>query len=113
MQGPTSGEALLAFGVGFLWVSTLRSPDPAPPAALLPAGFGPTRTHDPDRMSLRDLQRLPAIGPVRARAIVEARHASGLHGAPEAWKALPGIGEETVRSAEAALGRSRETVGGP
>ncbi len=112
MHRRRSGDALLAFGVGFLWVSTLRSPGPPSPAALLPEGFGPTRTLDPDRLSFRDLQRLPAIGPARARAIVEARHQHGLCGGPAAWDALPGIGDETVRSVREALGQARETAGG-
>lgn len=53
-------------------------------------------TADPDRMDLRELRRLPAIGPARAFAIAQARWEAGLTGGPEAWDEVPGIGAGTV-----------------
>lgn len=65
-------------------------------------------TSDPDRMSPRELRRLPAIGPARALAIARARWEEGLTGGPEAWDEVPGIGPETVRSIRSAIGSPEE-----
>lgn len=69
----------------------------------IPAGARRPVASDPDRMSARELRRLPAIGPARALAIVRARWERGLSGGPEAWEDLPGIGPETVRAIRRAL----------
>jgi hypothetical protein len=71
---------------------------------------------DPDRMSPRELRRLPAIGPARALAIARARWERGLSGGPEAWEDVPGIGPETVgriRRALAAAAESSRVVRSP
>jgi hypothetical protein len=94
---------LVPLFAGFLLGATLAPPRPAPAPGLIPAGFAAGRERDPDRMCWRDLQRLPAIGPARARAIVEARHERGLAGGPASWESLAGIVEETVRSVEEAV----------
>jgi hypothetical protein len=57
------------------------------------------RVMDADRMCVRDLRRLPSIGPARSLAIVRARFGEGLRGGPEAWTRIGGIGPETVRAA--------------
>ncbi len=97
-------DSLLPALVGFLLSSTLaRAPTPDF-TSRMPVGFARERETDPDRMNFRDLQRLPSIGPTRARLIVEARHERGLRGGPAAWTSLAGIGDETVRCvAEAVL----------
>ncbi len=64
---------------------------------------------DPDRMSPRELRRLPAIGATRALAIARARWERGLTGGPEAWEDIPGIGPETVRAIRKALRKSGES----
>jgi DNA uptake protein ComE-like DNA-binding protein len=60
-------------------------------------------TLDPATMSARDLRRLPGIGPTRALAIARARWQEGWRD-PASWEAISGIGRETVRAIEAALG---------
>ena len=72
-------------------------------AARMPAGARSPAETDPDRMSPRELRRLPAIGPTRALAIIHARWELGLTGGPEAWEDIPGIGPETVRAIRNAL----------
>ena len=64
-----------------------RLPGPAPPAG----SAAPL-----DLLPLRELRRLPGIGPARALAIVRARWELGLRGAPQAWDRVPGVGEGTV-----------------
>ena len=71
--------------------------------ARMPAGARSPEETDPDRMSPRELRRLPAIGPTRALAIARARWERGLTGGPEAWEDIPGIGPETVRAIRRAL----------
>ncbi|MBL8858103.1 MAG: helix-hairpin-helix domain-containing protein [Planctomycetes bacterium] len=92
-------HALVPALAGLLFGAAVLRPAVPDPSPRVPAGFGEPLELDPDRMCLRDLRRLPAIGPSRARAIVEARHSHGLAGGPESWVAIPGIGPETVRSA--------------
>jgi hypothetical protein len=77
--------------------------DPRAFAARTPAGGRSPPANDPDRMSARELRRLPAIGPARALAIIRARRERGISGGPEAWEDLPGIGPETVRAIRRAL----------
>jgi hypothetical protein len=72
-------------------------------AARMPAGARSPSETDPDRMSPRELRRLPAIGSTRALAIARARWERGLTGGPEAWEDIPGIGPETVRAIRRAL----------
>jgi hypothetical protein len=57
------------------------------------------RVLEADRMCLRDLRRLPSIGPARSLAIVRARFERDLRGGPEKWSSIDGIGPETVSSA--------------
>jgi hypothetical protein len=73
----------------------------------MPAGALDSSEVEPDRMSPRELRRLPAIGPTRALAIARARWERGLTGGPEAWEDIPGIGPETVRSIRGAMDRWR------
>jgi hypothetical protein len=73
----------------------------------MPAGALDSSEVEPDRMSPRELRRLPAIGPTRALAIAKARWERGLTGGPEAWEDVPGIGPETVRSIRGAMDRWR------
>lgn len=87
-------------GDGRLPISEREIRERAPFAALDPP------TADPDRMDLRELRRLPAIGPARASAIARARWEQGLEGGPEAWDAVPGIGEETIGAIRRFLERS-------
>ena len=74
----------------------------------LPLGT-PERSLDLERLSAREMRRLPGIGPQRALAIARARWEQSLRGAPEAWDVIPGIGEETVRS----IRESIEAAGPP
>lgn len=96
-------DALSPLFAGFLLGLTLARQSVPDIRDRAPFGFAVGRERDPDRMSFKDLQRLPAIGPARAREIIEARHERGLRGGPAAWDALAGIGCETVRSVAEAL----------
>lgn len=49
-----------------------------------------------DRASVADLELLPGIGPVRARAVVEERARRSGFGAVEELSSVPGIGPATV-----------------
>ena len=77
-----------------------RAPRWAPPAdgpPLVTAGESqpadPTRRPtDLNRASVAELDRLPGIGPVLARRIVEHRERHGAFRAPEELLAVPGIG---------------------
>lgn len=91
-------DALIPALVGHLLAWTLVRDTALDFTGRTPVDFAVARPTDPDAMNFRDLQRLPSIGPTRARAIIEARHERGLRGGPAAWTALPGIGDETVRS---------------
>lgn len=102
MAGRTN-DALLPLCAGLLLGSAPARNAVPDVRGRTPSGFAAGRERDPDRMCFRDLQRLPAIGPARAREIVEARHACGLRGGPSAWVALAGIGDATVRSVSEAL----------
>jgi tRNA threonylcarbamoyladenosine biosynthesis protein TsaE len=69
------------------------------------------RTIDPNVASIGLLERLPGIGPVRARAIVEARRAApfaSLH----ALERVPGIGPRTRASLEPWLAVPRISTSG-
>ena len=88
---------------GWLLAATLLAPPDREPGERLvraraPFGALDPPTRDADRMSPRELRRLPAIGPARAQAIARARWEEGLRGGPESWDEVPGIGPETVRS---------------
>jgi hypothetical protein len=78
-----------------------------------PFGLLDPPASDPDRMSPRELRRLPAIGPTRALAIARARWEEGLTGGPEAWDEVPGIGPETVRSIRSAIRTPVEAPSAP
>ena len=66
-----------------------------------------------DALDVRELRRLDGIGPRRALAIVRARW-NGLRGGPDAWRAVGGIGDATVRAAAEALERGAvEAAGAP
>jgi hypothetical protein len=88
-------------GLSAGWLA--RAPDPLAGVRSLERG----RVLDPDSMCVRDLRRLPAIGPARALAIVRARYEHGLRGGPYAWDRIPGIGPETVHAARAWLAARR------
>lgn len=103
MRRRASGNALLAAGLGFLLVTSLPPSVRPRGAGLTPAGFGAEQERDPARMNFRDLQRLPCIGPARARAIVEERHRRGALGGVRAWDAIRGIGPGTLTVLEALL----------
>jgi hypothetical protein len=68
--------------------------DPLAIEERLPSALGPA--DDLDTMCLRDLCRLPGIGPARGLAIARARWEQGLRGAPQAWDVVPGIGPQTI-----------------
>lgn len=96
-----SRDAPIALLAGFLLGTSLQPPPPPPQPGLVPAGMGQEQAPRP--ATYRDLQRLPGIGPVRARAIVEARHRDGRSRDPAAWLELPGIGPGTLRAVLEAL----------
>ena len=113
----TRGDALLPAFAGFFFALALardahgpatspevplhevvaRAPDPLAQGCQL----------DPDAMCVRDLRRLPAVGPARALSIVRARFDEGLRGGPGAWERISGIGTETVRAAGSWLAAAR------
>ncbi len=114
-------EPLLSAFVGFLFALAVIGPaiPRSTGSSLLARAPDPLvqeRVIDPDRMCLRDLRRLPSIGPARSLAIVRARFEQGLGGGPGSWTCINGIGPETVRAArmwiEAAGGRGGRD-GGP
>ena len=100
--------------VALLLVGTLhdliraRSPREAPPAgSYFPSAGVPATPHvgtlearpqagdsltDLNRASLAELDRLPGIGPVLARRIVEHRERHGAFRSPDELLAVPGIG---------------------
>jgi len=80
----------------------------ASPGEEVRAPFGALErpSSDPDRMSPRELRRLPGIGPTRALAIARARWELGLSGGPESWVRLHGIGPETVAAIQRHLDRA-------
>jgi len=63
---------------------------PAPLRLLCGAGI------DPNRDAAEDLELLPAVGPSRARKIVESREADGPFERPEDLARIKGIGPKTV-----------------
>lgn len=57
----------------------------------------PRRTIDLNRATVRELESLPAIGPVRARSIIAARNARGGQFASlDDLLAIDGIGPQTL-----------------
>ena len=93
---------------GWLLASTLLAPldqarDERRIRERVPFGALDPPALDADRMDVRELRSLPAIGPARAHAIARARWEAGLTGGPESWDAVPGIGPETVRSIRSAI----------
>lgn len=92
-----------ALAAALLLATVLERPAPeADPRALEERLSGPPPDPAPrpelDRLPLRELRRLPGIGPARALAIVRARWELGLRGAPAAWDRVPGVGEGTVEA---------------
>ena len=81
--------------------------------ARAPCGALEPPETDPDRMSVRELRGLPAIGPARALEIARARWERGIVGGPEAWEDVPGIGPETVRAIRARLDGEERVVSDP
>jgi hypothetical protein len=104
-------EPLMPAFFGFLFgLAVVGGPDAGWTAKLLvraPEPLVAERVLDPDAMCLRDLRRLPSIGPARSLAIVRARFEAGLSGGPRAWARIEGIGPETVRSAGAWIDAAR------
>jgi hypothetical protein len=92
---PVFAGVLFALAV----IGPARAPDPAAlRLARAPDTLVAERVLDPDAMCLRDLRRLPSIGPARALSIVRARFDHGLLGGPGAWASIDGIGPETLRA---------------
>jgi hypothetical protein len=111
-------DALLPAFAGFLFalaVTTRAATPPVLPALLsrIPDPLAGERSLDPDRMCLRDLRRLPSIGPARALAIARARFDLGLRGGPWSWDRIEGIGSETVRTAQSWLAAERSARPSP
>jgi hypothetical protein len=101
---PVRDAVLLPAFAGFLFALAVIGPArPRSLAAELldraPDPLAARRELDPDKMCLRDLRRLPTIGPARALSIVRARFDHDLCGGPGAWTSITGIGPETVRAA--------------
>jgi hypothetical protein len=92
---PVFAGVLFALAV----IGPARSSDPAAlRLARAPDPLVAERELDPDAMCLRDLRRLPSIGPARALSIVRARFEHGLVGGPGAWASIDGIGPQTLRA---------------
>jgi len=60
-----------------------------------------------ERMTVRDLRRLPGIGDARAVAIARARWERGLRGGPHALEEVAGIGPATIAGIEAWFAEAR------
>ncbi len=66
-------------------------------ATALTRPLGPDERVDIDRADVRELTRLPQVGPALARAIVADRDSNGAYGTLEALDRVPGIGPGTLR----------------
>lgn len=73
--------------------------------------LAPGEKIDPNRASETELDRLPGIGPVTARAIVAAREEGTVFRAPEDLLAVRGIGEATLARIRARLDLSAPPAG--
>ncbi|MCS7216409.1 MAG: helix-hairpin-helix domain-containing protein [Candidatus Bipolaricaulota bacterium] len=98
---------------GLRWIP----PRPRPPAAeqplevpavVLPVGFVEAGPLDLNRATAAELERLPGIGPVLARRIVEWRETYGPFRSVQDLLKVPGIGPKTL---EGLL--DKVTVGSP
>ena len=109
-RGPAA-HAWIWFAVGWL-TSTLLIEDVE--RASLGAPRAETHTALPveptpsfERMTVRELRRLPGIGDARAVAIARARWERGLRGGPRALEELAGIGPATIAGIEAWFAESQ------
>lgn len=95
-------SALVAVAVRHLY----GAPEPAAASAVEPEPVAPDPDSEPllwdhridlNRASLEELQRLPGVGPVAARRILDEREAGGPFATVEELVRVPGFGPAKVR----------------
>jgi competence ComEA-like helix-hairpin-helix protein len=105
LRDPSPGGSLILLGAAILWVVAVRrlygpgglGRAPEPVAAQPVAPEPPDDRIDLNAADVSELQRLPGIGPVGARRIVEEREATGPYRTVGDLVRVAGFGPSRVR----------------